>query len=276
MQLLLKIVKYFFLIICMICIAYAGFSLAVRPSLSRDWMADQKLLPTADFSGNQVTVHNIRNIEYRSTSDYDVGYYDKTFDINELQSVWFIVEPFSGHGAGAAHTFVSFGFEEGDYIAISVEIRKEKGESFSPLKGLLRQYELSYVVADERDVVKLRSNYRNDDVYIYPVTTSKEHMQQLFTSMLHRANSLAIKPEFYNTLTNTCTTNIVSHVNEIVPGRVPLSYKVLMPAYSDELAQQLGLIDNTLPIETLRSKYRINEKAKLFADSIDFSTRIRE
>ena len=234
------------------------------------------MLARAEISGDRVSISNIRNINYRTTKDYDVRYYDKTFDLNKIESVWYMVEPFSGHGAGAAHTLVSFGFAGGDYVAISAEIRKEKGESFSPVKGILRQYELVYVIADERDVIKLRSNYRKDDVFLYPVRTSKENMQKLFISMLERANKLATQPEFYNTLTNTCTTNLVAHVNEIVPGRIPLSYKVLMPAYSDELAREIGLIDNTRSIEELRSKYRINDRASIFADDPLFSQKIRE
>lgn len=260
----------------LLVLAYAIFSFFVRPSLERDWTEDQQILAQAEISGNVVAIKNIRNINYRTTSDYDVAYYDKAFDLEKLESVWYIVEPFSGHGAGAAHTFVSFGFASGEYVAISVEIRKEKGESFSPVKGLLRRYEIVYVIADERDVVKLRSNYRKDEVFLYPVNTSKENMQKLFVSMLLRANKLATQPEFYNTLTNTCTTNLVSHVNEIVPGRIPLSYKVLMPAYSDELAREIGLIDNMLTIDELRARYRINERSLLFADDQLFSQRIRE
>jgi hypothetical protein len=233
-------------------------------------------LARATFNENIISIKNIRNINYRSTTDYDVRYYDKVFDLNKLNSVWYMVEPFTGHGAGAAHTLVSFGFENGDYVSISVEIRKEKGESFGAIKGLLRQYELVYVIADERDVIKLRSNYRKDEVFLYPVVTTKENMQKLFISMLNRANKLATEPEFYNTLTSTCTTNIVSHVNEIVPNRIPFSFKVLMPAYSDELAYRIGLIDNSVPLETLREKYHINERALKYADSSDFSKMIRE
>ena len=186
-----------------------------------------------------------------------------------------MVEPFSGHGGGAAHTLVSFGFEGDDYVAISAEIRKERGESFSPIRGLFRQYEIVYMIADERDVVKLRSNYRKDDVFLYPIQTTKENMQKLFVSMLERANKLATEPEFYNTLTNTCTTNLVTHVNNIVPGRIPFSYKILMPAYSDELAQKIGLINSELPIEELRAKYRINHRALEYADDQNFSVKIR-
>lgn len=271
-----QFLKYLLALALLLVLAYVVLIILVRPSLNRDWSPDQAVLARAEISGNTVNITNIRNIDYRTTSDYDIRYYDKTFDIAKLSSVWFMVEPFSGHGAGAAHTLVSFGFDDGDYVAVSVEIRKEKGESFSPIKGVLRQYELVYVIADESDVIKLRSNYRKDEVFLYPIQTTKENMQKLFVSMLTRANKLATKPEFYNTLTNTCTTNLVMHANEIVSGRVPFSYKVLMPAYSDELAREIELIDNTLSIEELRVKYRINDKALKYANDALFSERIRE
>lgn len=264
------------IVFAVILISYFLFSLLVRPSLDRDWNRDQEILAKVTFDENLISITNIRNINYRSTTDYDVQYYDKVFDLNELNSVWYMVEPFAGYGAGAAHTLVSFGFENGDYVSVSAEIRKEIGENFSPLKGLFRQYELVYVIADERDVIKLRSNYRKDEVFLYPVVTTKENMQKLFVSMLNRANKLATEPEFYNTLTSTCTTNIVSHANEIVPGRIPFSFKVLMPAYSDELAHKIGLIDNSIPLEDLRKKYNINERALKYAESPDFSKMIRE
>lgn len=270
------IYKFLIALAFLLVLAYIALIFLVRPSLNRDWSHDEAVLARAEISGNTVHITNIRNINYRTTSDYDVNYYDKIFDLNKIQSVWYMVEPFSGYGAGAAHTLVSFGFEGGNYVAISAEIRKEEGESFSAIKGFLRQYELIYVVADEQDVIKLRSNYRKDDVFLYPVQTSKEKMQKLFISMLTRANKLATEPEFYNTLTNTCTTNIVAHVNEIVPGRIPFSYKVLMPGYSDELARQVGLIDNTLSIEELRAKYRINDRALMYANDPLFSERIRQ
>jgi len=140
---------------------------------------------------------------------------------------------------------------------------------------MLKQYELMYVVGDERDLIKLRTNYRKDDVYLYPVRATAEQRRTLFVSMLRRANALRERPEFYNTLTNTCTTNIVRHVNEISPRRVPLSFKVLLPGYSDQLAYDLGLIDTDLPFEQARQRYRVNARALQFADSARFSTLIR-
>lgn len=269
-----KISKFLFVVVL---IAIVGFLVFTKPSLERNWTPDQQILATASFDGDKVAIKNIRNISYRTTTDYDVSYYNKTFDLNKIKRVWFMVEPFSGHGFGAAHTLLSFEFENDEFVSISVEIRKEQGESFSPIKGLLRQYELVYVIADERDVIKLRSNYRKDDVYLYPIKTTKEKTRELFVSMLERANKLGNEPEFYNTLTSTCTTNLVDHVNLLSEGKVPFSFKTLMPAYADEYALTLGLInDEETDIEKLRAKYKINEKAEKFADDVRFSVKIRE
>ena len=245
-----------------------------QPSNDRAWTLDQQILPQATFNNDTVTISNIRNFSYQSVSDYTPAYYDKTVNLNDLKSLDYIVEPFGN--MGAAHTFLSFGFESGDYIAISVEIRKEIGESFSPIKGLLRSYELMYVIADEKDVLKLRTNYRKDTVYLYPVNTTKDKIKELFVDMLSRANTLYEKPEFYNTLTSTCTTNIVGHINKISPKRVPWDVRLLFPENSDALAYELGLIDNSIPLEKLRESHKINEKAEKYADSPDFSKLIRQ
>lgn len=259
--------------IAALAVLRAAMCVVARPSTQRDWSADQRVLPAATIDGDLVTIRNIRNFTYRTTDDYTPGYYDRTFDLNRLESAWFVVEPF-GKG-GAAHTLVSFGFGGNDFVAISVEIRKEKGESFSPLKGLMRQYELMYVIGDERDLIKLRTNYRNDTVYLYPVETTRAKMRTMFLSMVGRANKLAVEPEFYNTLTNTCTTNLVSHVNDITRGRVPFSLATLLPASSDRLAYDLGLIRTELPFAEARRRFRINDLARRHADDPQFSLRIR-
>ncbi len=271
-----KIFKVLLIGILLLVLFYTLFVLFTRPSANRDWVPDQSALAQTTFDNNLVHIKNIRNTNYRTTTDFDILYYDKTFDLDKINSVWYMIEPFSGQKQGTAHTLLSFGFDDGSYVSISAEIRKEKGEAFSVVKGLLRQYELVYIVADEQDVIKLRSNYRKDDVFLYPVKASKEKIRELFVSMLTRANKLAVDPEFYNTFTNNCTTNIVSHVNEISPKKVPFSFKVVMPAYSDELAQQIGLLDNSVSLEELRAKYKINERAEKYRDDKDFSKGIRE
>jgi len=246
-----------------------------RPSNHRKWTPDQERLPRVEIEGRRVRVHNLRHARYRSTSDYDVAWEERTYDLDRLRSAWFMVEPFSDY-KGPAHTLMSFGFEGNNYLAVSVELRKEKGEEFSPLKGLFRQYELMYVLGDERDLLQLRTTHRRDQVYLYPVRAPLPRIEQMLVSMLRRANQLAEEPEFYNTLTSSCTTNIVRHVNELVPGRVPWwSYRIMLPSYSDELAYELGLIDTDLPFEEAKRRFRIDQKAQRIGDREDFSLLIR-
>ena len=250
--------------------------LTTEPSNNRDWNEDQIVLPYAKVTNEQVTIYNIRNFTYASTTSYTTAYYDQTFDLQKIERVWYVVEPFSGI-PGSAHTFLSFEFENDQFVAISVEIRKEKGEAYHPIKGLFNQYELSYVIADERDAIKLRSNYLKDLVYLYPAKATKEKVRQLFLSMIERANSLKDNPEFYNTLTNTCTTNIVRHINTVTAKRVPFfNLRILFPENSDRLAYELGLIDTDLSFEEARKRFSINDRARKYADAPDFSVKIRQ
>ncbi len=255
-------------------VGYTIFVLVTSPRTDRDWNLDQAITPEISINGDIVSIKNIRNFTYHTTTDYTPGYYDSTFDLTKISTLDFMVEPFSAN-PGAAHTLLTFGFSDGKQVAISVEIRKEKGESFSAVKGLLRQYELMYVIADERDVLKLRTNYRRDQVYLYPIKASPEQIKNLFIDMLTRADKLQRKPEFYNTLTSTCTTNIVSHVNKLVPDRISLDYRILLPGYSDRYAYELGLIDTNLPFDEARVRFNINTLAEKYADDPDFSKMIR-
>lgn len=261
-------------LIILLTLIFITVSLFTTPSHNRDWNIDQAILPYAEINDNLVTIHNVRNFSYESTTSYTPGYYDKTYDLNKIKKVWYMLEPFSGI-PGSAHTLLSFEFEDDMFVAISAEIRKEKGEGFSPIKGLFNKFELMYVVADEKDVIKLRSNYRKDDVYVYPAKTTKA--RELFVDMIERVNEIKDKPEFYNTIINNCTTNLVRHVNTIAPGRAPmLTINVVLPAHSDELAYRLGLFDTILSFEEAREHYHINERALKYANSPDFSVKIRE
>jgi Domain of unknown function (DUF4105) len=256
-------------------VSYLILIMLVRPSNNRHWSPDAERTPYAIFSGDLVQISNVRHARYRSTTDFDVYWESRRYDLRQLESVWFVVEPFSDW-RGPAHTFLSFGFADGEYIAVSVEIRKEKNESFSPLAGLFRQYELIYVIGDERDLIGLRTNYRNDDVYLYEMNATSEKRRELFVSLLKRANAVAQEPEFYNTLSNTCTSNIVDHIDSIAPGRIPFSVKTYLPAYSDELAFDLSLINTALPRDEFRAAHKINALARQHADSAQFSEAIRQ
>ncbi|HKD35346.1 MAG TPA: DUF4105 domain-containing protein, partial [Pirellulales bacterium] len=143
------------------------------------------------------------------------------------------------------------------------------------VRDLFNQSEIIYLVGDERDLIRLRSNYRKDDVYLYRARTTPVQSQALFVDMLQRANSLARQPEFYNTLTNNCTTNIVTHVNHVVPQKISYGYQILFPGLSDRLAYNLGLIKADGSFERTKAEARINRLAYIYRDSPDFSQRIR-
>jgi len=261
------------LAICLTLVPPAGC--ATIASNYRDWSPDQAVLPFAEIGGDRVCVHNIRNCTYLSTDDYVVDYYDKTFDLDELSSVWFINVPFK-YLPSLAHTMLSFGFDGGDYLAVSVEVRKEKGEQYAIIGGVLNRYEIMYVVGDERDLVKLRTNYRMDDVYVYRADATSEQARALFLDVMDRVNQLAATPEFYHTFDNNCTTNIVDHINRLNPDRVPRDIRVLLPGYSDRLAYELGLIEADLPFDQMKRRANVSHLARIYADSPDFSEKIRQ
>ena len=246
----------------------------LRPSNDRDWEPDQAVLAYAQFEGDRVTVHNIRNCSYFTTEDYRVDHYDKTFDLGQLESVDFIVVPFA-ESPSLGHTMMSFGFGGRDYLCVSVEIRKERGERFGALAGFFNRYEIMYVVGDERDLVKLRTNHRLDNVYVYRARATRGQIRELFMDVMRRVNKLARQPEFYHTLVNNCTTNIRNHINRLTPDRVPYDYRVLLPGYSDRLAYDLGLLETDASFEETRRRARVNYLAYLYRDSPNFSVRIR-
>lgn len=257
--------------------AFVGWWLIQSPSNDRQWVSNLAKMPQIMFDENEntVTIQSIRNTEYRSADDYTPTYYDRTFELRRIQSVDFAVVPFKNAEA-AAHTFLVFGFEDGERLAISVEVRRERGESYSPLKGLLRRFELTYVITDERDAILLRTKYRGDRVYLYRTKTSQKTVRAIFESMLRRANKLRTQPEFYNTLTNNCSTSILLHYNQVNDRKLLANLKVLFSGYSDELVYELGLIASQLPFERLRQISEITEKANRFSGAADFSRRIRE
>lgn len=260
--------------LAVLCVGMFVWMRTVQPSRTRDWAPDLVRAARAEVQGSRVTLHDIRDFRYRSTSDWDASWYSATYDTLELVRAWFIVEPFSGF-EGAAHTMVSFEFSGDRFISFSVEIRRERGETYSVLGGLFRQYEIIYVAGDERDLIQLRSNHRRDDVYLYPVRASQERTVAFFLDMVRRMNELQARPEFYNSLTSNCTTNLVRHLEKVSETNVPYDHRTLLPAYSDELAFALGLIDSDVGLAETRERHRINALALAAQDRDDFSLRIR-
>lgn len=247
----------------------------IEPSNDRDWKPEVALLPYATIDGERVTLHNIRNFDYRSETDFTPGYYDKTFDLSKLESVDLFASYWSG--PTIAHVFLSFGFGANDYVTMSIERRDERGEGYSTVKGLFKQYELFYVVADERDVVRLRTNFRADppeDVYMYRLQGPAENRRKLFLEYVHEINGLREKPQFYNTLTTNCTGNIWMH-SRINPGHLPYSWKILASGYVPDYLYEQGRLDTSVPFAELKRRAHINTLARAADQAPDFSQRIR-
>jgi hypothetical protein len=251
--------------------------LSIPPSNNRDWQPDVDRLSWAEIDGDRITVHNIRNFEYRSETDYTPAYYDKRFDLSKLEAVDVVAVYWMG--PTIAHVFLSFAFTSGDYLAISIEARKEKGEGYSTLKGFFRQYELYYVVADERDVIRLRTNYRHDppeDVYIYRARHGTiENGRRLFLSYMDQINALKARPRFYNTLTTNCSTNIWLNTR-VNPDHLPFNWKILLSGHIPEYLYEMESLDNSLPFPELERRAHANVRAQAADTAADFSLRIRE
>ena len=249
----------------------------IEPSNQRDWLADVAELPHATIEGDIITVHNIRNFEYRSETDYTPAWYDKHFDLRKLQGVDLVAVYWMG--PAIAHIFLSFDFGAGDHLAVSIETRKEKGEGYSTLKGFFRQYELYYVVADERDVIRLRTNYRRDppeDVYVYRLQGDLDNGRRLFLEYMHRINALHERPEFYNTLTTNCTTTIWMNTR-VNASHLPFDWKILASGYLPEFLYEQGRLDTRgLPFAELQQRVHVNARAQAADRAADFSARIRE
>lgn len=249
----------------------------IEPSNQRDWLADVAELPHAIIEGDLITVHNIRNFDYRSETDYTPAWYDKRFDLRKLQGADLVAVYWMG--PAIAHIFLSFDFGEGDHLAVSIETRKEKGEGYSTLKGFFRQYELYYVVADERDVIRLRTNYRRDppeDVYLYRLQGDLENGRRVFLEYIHRINALHERPEFYNTLTTNCTTTIWMNTR-VNANHLPFDWRILASGYLPEFLYEQGRLNSHgLPFAELQQRVHVNARAQAADSAADFSTRIRE
>ena len=244
-----------------------------QPSNTRDWQVDVSVLPWASVQGDQVSVHNIRNFDYRSEADFTPAWYDRTFDLNKLQTVDFMLVYWGS--TAIAHGIVSFDFGDGQYLAVSIETRKEKTESYSTVQGFFRQYELIYVFADERDVVRLRTNFRHEDVYLYHTRVGPKEARAILLSYLEAANELRDRPAFYNALTTNCVTSIVPHARAGRAEAAPWSWKVILSGHAAQLAYANNSIDTSLPFEQLKAHSHINDAAVAAGDAPDFSTRIR-
>ena len=259
-----------------VLIFVASRLLFLSPTNELAWRPQHEKMPYAEFDSNLVHIKNIRNFSYGPGDEFIPAYYDQTYDLDKIESLWFCVAPFAPGWRGPAHTFASFGFADSQYLSVSVEARKEPDEDYSIVMGMLNKFELLYVIGDERDIIGSRAVYSDDDVFLYPIKATKQKIKSFFVDALNRANKLRDEPEFYNTLTSNCTTNIFDHAKKINPEKWPFSWHYLLPGYADELLYDKGVLATELSLEEARINFKINDRARAYIDSEEFSASIRD
>ncbi len=250
-----------------------GWWSTITPSNDREWAPDVARMSYGEVQGSLVTLHNVRDFNWRSETDFDERWITQDYDLQTLKSVDMFLSYWMG--PVIAHTLVSFGFEDGRHIVFSVEIRKEKHEAFSATGGFFKEFELSLIAATEQDIVRTRSNARGEDVYMYSVELAKPAMQALFLSYVEQGRQLQTTPRFYNTLTANCTTIVYDMVSSIVDG-IPWDWRVLASGYLAEYVYGLDALAPGYSFQELNQLGYINPRALSQQPNQDFSTVIRQ
>jgi hypothetical protein len=246
--------------------------IAIPPSHDREWRPEVAVMPRAVIDGDRVRITGVRNFDYRTRNDFTVRYEEREVLLSHLTGVDFYVSYWSEGLVG--HTFLSFIFDNAPPLSISIETRPEVGEGFNPIASLFKQFELIYVVGDERDIVGVRTNHRLETVYLYRLNASPDKVRELLLVYLKRINELADRPEFYHLLSNSCTINIIRYLNAAGrKGRFDIRH--LFNGLIDSYLYHSGRVDTTLPFDELRRRSLINEAAQAAGDAPDFSERIR-
>jgi hypothetical protein len=244
----------------------------IAPSNNRIWADDVAQMSTGTVDGNRITLRNVRNFDWRSNTDYTQRWETRHYDLDRLNSVDMIMSYWTG--PAIAHMLISFGFDDGEHVVFSVEIRRERIESFSEIGGFFKEFELSVIAADERDVIRVRTNVRGEDTYLYRLRMPVSAMRSLFLGYIDEANTLVRTPRFYNTITVNCTTLVYQMMQRIV-GYLPLSYRLIFSGYLPEYVYRVGGLDQRFSITELRALGRISERAKESDRSEAFSADIR-
>ena len=242
-------------------------------SNDRDWRYDVARVATADLDGDRLVVHNVRDFAFWSATEAVPAWDERTYDLGRIKTVDLVLCYWGSKSI--AHAIASFGFDDGQFLAVSIETRLERGEAQSSLQSLFRQYELVYVFADERDVLRVRTNHRGEDVYLYRTRMTPTQARAVLISYVTRANGLARQAEWYNTVTANCATSVLPHARAAgAPGRMSLD--VLLSGHAARQAYGNGLLNTRLPFDELERRSLINSAANAAENDPDFSKRIRE
>jgi hypothetical protein len=261
--------------LAVLALVFSGWWSTVRPQNDRSWLPDVAETATAELAGDRLTVRNVRNFDYRTETDFTPHWDTRTFDLARLEGLDLFMSYWGS--PSIAHTIMSWSFSDGQHLAISIETRKEQGEEYSTVAGFFRQYEIYYVVADERDVVRLRTNHRvpREQVYLYQLRTPLARARAILLDYVVAINRLAAKPEFYNAGTGNCTTTIRTHVDD-VGASMPLDWRIIANGYLDEMLYEYGVIDTSRSFLEVRQTSLINPRAESADRAPDFSARIRD
>ncbi len=252
--------------------AWALWWSSIRPSNDRDWQPDVARTAWVEADGDRLTVHELRNFDYRNETDYTPRWETRTFDLAKLQGLDLFM---SYWGApGIAHTIMSWDFSDGQHLAVSIETRKEKGEEYSAVKGFFKQFEIYYVVADERDVIRLRTNDRKEEVHLYQLRTPIERVRRILLDYIASINALHATPAWYNAATANCTTTITRHIRHVGLA-FPFDWRVIANGRLDELLYEHGIIDTSRPFPEVRQASLVNARAEAADRDPQFSARIR-
>lgn len=270
-----KIIRYTLLFLAILVGLFLFYTYAVlQPRNDREWEIGFEKLPEFTITNNKVTIKNFRDYRYTPGKIVSFGHIDRTIDVDKIEKVWFVVEPFSQY-PGVAHTYFVFDIKDAEPVAVSVEARREKGEVYGATKGLLNQFELIYVWGSEKDETIGRVMMWDDKLYMYPTTLSKKWAKALFLQLAKDSHRLEITPRFYNSLLNNCTNELAKTANRVKPGSIPFTIAHFLPAYSAQELYKLGFIPNDISLEKLTEKYNIYEAVKKLYKKEDFSKALR-
>ena len=247
--------------------------LTLSPTNDGDWQPDVAQKAWADIQGDEVTLHNVRNCDYRTETDYTPHWETRTVRISQITGIDLAVDYWGS--PWIAHPIVSFQFADAPPLCFSIETRKKLGQTYSTIGGLYRQFELIYIVADERDVIRVRTNYRKEDIYLYRLTISPAQARERFLEYIHSLNALRNQPRWYNAITTNCTTSI--RTQHPADERPPWDWRILLNGKGDELMYERHLlVTGGLSFAELKTRSLIDTRAIAANDSRDFSKLIRE
>jgi hypothetical protein len=265
-----------------VIVAFAGFALvalwwfSIKPRSDRNWQPDDAQTAWADINGDEITIHNVRNCDYVTEKDYTCRWETRTYNLSNLSGADLFITWWGP--TLIAHPIVSFDFGEQGHVPMSIETRDVVGQGYSAIRGFFRQYALIYIVSDERDVVRLRTNFRKDEeVYLFRTTVLPDLTRKIFLDYLQRVNELHRQPEWYNALTNNCTTNIDVSASQAQGIHTVWDWRVLLNGKMDEMLYEHGrLVTGGLSLPALKAQAHINAAAIAADDSPDWSKLIRQ